>query len=70
LTRLRRSGTTDFTHAEGEEKGRARSGTYVLEADTLKIHDNADDLGKGRPAAFATEPGSRRVPVKVKREGR
>jgi len=70
LTRLRRSGTIDFTHAEGAEKGRTRSGTYVLEADALKTRDNADDLGKGRPAAFATEPGSGRVPVNDKREGR
>ena len=70
MTRLRRSGTIDFTHAEGEEEGRTRSGTYVLEADALKTQGNAEDLGKGRPAAFATEPGSGRVPVNFKREGR
>lgn len=54
----------------GEEKQRTRLDTYVLEADALKTHDNADDLGKRRPAAFVTESSSGRVPVNVKREGR
>ena len=45
-------------------------GIYLLEGDGLKICDNADDPGKGRPAAFATEPGSGRVLVNFKRAER
>ena len=33
----------------------------------FRIRDNADDLAKGRPAVFATEPGSGRVLVSFKR---
>jgi len=60
--------TIDFKHSRGEAMGKAWLGIYLLEGDVLKICDNADDLGKGRPAAFATEPGSGRVLVTFKRE--
>ena len=60
----------DFKHAEGPSKGKTWLGIYLLEGDGLKICDNADDPSKGRPAAFATEPGSGRVLVTFKRAGR
>jgi len=59
--------TIDFTNTRGEAKGRVWQGIYLLEGDGLKICDNADDLSKGRPAAFATEPGSGRVLVVFRR---
>jgi len=62
--------TIDFTHTRGEAKGKTWQGIYLLEGDVLKICDNADDLAKGRPAALTTEPGSGRVLVTFKREGR
>ena len=60
----------DFTHTEGEAKGKTWLGIYLLEGSGLKICDNADDPGKGRPAAFVTEPGSGRVLVNFTRAGR
>ena len=60
----------DFTHTEGETKGKTWLGIYLLEGSGLKICDNADDPGKGRPAAFVTEPGSGRVLVNFTRAGR
>ena len=60
----------DFTHTEGEAKGKTWPGIYLLEGSGLKICDNADDPGKGRPAAFVTEPGSGRVLVNFTRAGR
>jgi uncharacterized protein (TIGR03067 family) len=60
----------DFTHTRGEAKGKSWLGIYLLEGDVLKICDNADDLAKGRPGALTTEPGSGRVLVTFKREGR
>jgi uncharacterized protein (TIGR03067 family) len=59
--------TIDFTHTRGEAKGKVWQGIYLLEGDGLKICDNADDLSKGRPAAFATEPRSGRVLVVFRR---
>jgi uncharacterized protein (TIGR03067 family) len=64
----RKPATIDFTHTRGEAKGKAWLGVYRLEGDVLKICDNADDLAQGRPAAFATEPGSGRVLVTFRRE--
>jgi uncharacterized protein (TIGR03067 family) len=61
--------TIDFTHTSGEAKGKIWQGISLLEGDGLKICDNADDLAKGRPAVFATEPGSGRVLVSFKRAG-
>jgi uncharacterized protein (TIGR03067 family) len=60
----------DFTHTEGEAKGKTWLGIYLLEGSGLKICDNADDPGKGRPAALVTEPGSGRVLVNFTRAGR
>lgn len=57
----------DFTQTSGEAKGKSWQGIYLRKGDGLKICDNADDPGKGRPTAFATEPGSGRVLVNFKR---
>jgi uncharacterized protein (TIGR03067 family) len=62
--------TIDFTHTNGVAKGTSWLGIYLLEGNVLKICDNADDLAKGRPVAFATELGSGRVLVNFRREGR
>ena len=62
--------TIDFTHARGGAKGKTWLGIYRLEGEALKICDNADDLAKGRPAAFSTEAGSGRVLLSFKRGGR
>jgi uncharacterized protein (TIGR03067 family) len=59
--------TIDFTNTIGEAKGKIWLGIYLLEGDSLKICDNADDVSRGRPAAFATEPGSGRVLVIFRR---
>jgi uncharacterized protein (TIGR03067 family) len=59
--------TIDFTNTRGEAKGKIWLGIYLLEGDNLKICDNADDVAKGRPAAFATEPGSGLVLVMFRR---
>ena len=48
----------DFTHKEGVPKGKAWKGIYVLDGDTLTICDNAPNLNKGRPTAFAARRGS------------
>ncbi len=64
----RKPATIDFTHTRGEAKGKTWLGVYRLEGDVLKICDNADDLAKERPAAFATELGSGRVLATFKRE--
>ena len=43
----------DFEHTEGALKGQAWQGIYALDGDTLTVCDNAPNLAKGRPAAFA-----------------
>ena len=48
----------DFAHTLGALNGKAWEGIYRLDGDTLTICDNAADLAKGRPAAFATKRGS------------
>jgi uncharacterized protein (TIGR03067 family) len=70
LDPVTRPHAVDFTHTDGEAKGNTWLGIYLLETDGLRICDNADDLGKGRPAAFTTEPSSGRVLVYFKRAGR
>jgi uncharacterized protein (TIGR03067 family) len=57
----------DFNHTDGAVKGKAWKGIYALEGDTLKVCDNAPDLGKGRPAAFETKSGSGYVLITFKR---
>jgi uncharacterized protein (TIGR03067 family) len=59
--------TIDFTNTRGEATGKVWQGIYLLDGDSLKICDNADDVSKGRPAAFATEPASGRVLVVFRR---
>jgi len=61
--------TIDFKHTRGQALGKGWLGIFLLEGDVLKICDNADDLARGRPAAFATEPGSGQVLITFKREG-
>jgi uncharacterized protein (TIGR03067 family) len=57
----------DFEHTEGELKGKAWKGIYALKGDTLRICDNAPDLTKPRPTAFAAKRGSGYVLVTFKR---
>lgn len=63
----RNPATIDFTHTRGEAKGKVWQGIYLQQGDGMKICDNAADVSKGRPAAFATEPGSGRVLVIFRR---
>jgi uncharacterized protein (TIGR03067 family) len=51
----------DFTHTEGDLKGKAWKGIYALTGDTLKICDNAPNLEKGRPTALKAKSGSGHV---------
>ena len=48
----------DFAHTLGALNGKAWKGIYKLDGDTLTVCDNAADLAKARPAAFATTRGS------------
>ena len=57
----------DFTHTEGELKGKRWLGVYALEGDTLRIADNAPDMAKPRPAQLATKTGSGHVLLVFKR---
>jgi uncharacterized protein (TIGR03067 family) len=57
----------DFEHTEGELKGKTWKGIYALKGDTLRICDNAPDLTKPRPTAFAAKRGSGYVLVTFKR---
>ena len=57
----------DFKNTAGGMKGKAWLGIYELDGDALKICDNADDVAKGRPAAFVTEARSGQVLVNFKR---
>ena len=57
----------DFEHTKGELKGKAWMGIYSLEGDKLTICDNAPDLTKQRPAAFAACGGSGYVLVTFER---
>jgi uncharacterized protein (TIGR03067 family) len=57
----------DFEHTEGAVKGSAWKGIYALDGDTLRICDNAPNLGKGRPAAFEATKGSGYVLITFKR---
>jgi uncharacterized protein (TIGR03067 family) len=62
-----RPATIDFRNTAGEMKGKTWLGIYELEGDTLKICDNADDVARGRPAAFVTDAGSGQVLISFKR---
>ena len=57
----------DFAHAEGALKGKAWKGIYAVDGDTLRICDNAPDLGKGRPTAFEAAPGSGHILITFER---
>lgn len=48
----------DFAHTLGALRGKTWKGIYTLTGDRLTVCDNAADLTQGRPAAFATAPGS------------
>jgi hypothetical protein len=56
----------DFEHKAGALEGKAWKGIYALEGDMLTICDNAPNLGKGRPAAFAAKSGSGYVLIAFK----
>ena len=59
--------TIDFEHAAGVLKGTAWKGIYALDGDTLTVCDNAPNLSKGRPPAFAAKSGSGYVLISFKR---
>jgi uncharacterized protein (TIGR03067 family) len=62
-----RPAAIDFQHTEGARSGRAWKGIYAVDADTLRICDNAPNPDKGRPAAFEARTGSGHVLVTFKR---
>ena len=47
-----RPAAIDFTHQEGDLKGKVWKGIYALDRNKLIICDNAPDLEKVRPASF------------------
>jgi len=57
----------DFEHTKGTLKGKAWKGIYAQDGDTLRECDNAPDLAKGRPAAFAAKAGSGHIFITFKR---
>jgi uncharacterized protein (TIGR03067 family) len=57
----------DFEHTKGALKGKAWKGIYALDGDTLRECDNAPDLAKGRPTAFAAKRGSGHIFITFKR---
>lgn len=59
--------TIDFEHQDGALKGKTWMGIYVLDGDTMKICDNADNLAKGRPATFEAKSGSGYVLITFRR---
>jgi uncharacterized protein (TIGR03067 family) len=59
----------DFTHEDGALKGKMWKGIYALDGDTLTICDNAPNLEKDRPLAFAAKAGSGHVLIMFKRTG-
>jgi len=48
----------DLEHTEGVLKGKAWTGIYRLDGDTLTVCDNAPSLDKPRPVAFEAKRGS------------
>jgi len=67
LDRGARAAIIDFEHTEGALKGKTWKGIYALDGDTLRVCDNAPDLSRMRPKAFAAKSGSRYVLVTFKR---
>ena len=61
-----RPAAIDFTHQEGDLKGKVWKGIYALDRNKLIICDNAPDLEKVRPASF-DECGSGYVLVAFER---
>ena len=57
----------DFEHLEGELKGRAWRGIYVLSGDRLTICDNSGNLDRDRPTAFEAKAGSGHVLITFQR---
>ena len=57
----------DFEHAEGGLKGKTWKGIYVLDADTLTVCDNAENLDAARPSSFEAKSGSAYVLVTFSR---
>ena len=57
----------DFEHADGALAGKSWKGIYRLAGDSLTICDNAPNLDKERPTAFAAKAGSGDVLVTFKR---
>jgi uncharacterized protein (TIGR03067 family) len=61
-----RPAAIDFTHQDGDLKGKVWKGIYALDRNKLIICDNAPDLEKVRPASF-NECGSGYVLVTFER---
>src|SRR5262249_44818225 len=59
----KKAAAIDFTHTEGEAKGKTWLGIYRLDGDKLIICDNAYDLQKGRPTEFTTKADSGSIAV-------
>jgi uncharacterized protein (TIGR03067 family) len=60
----------DFHHTEGVLKAATWRGVYAMQGDTLTVADNAPDMGKARPAAFAAPANSGHVVVVFRRAAR
>ena len=57
----------DFEHTEGVLKGKAWTGIYRLDGDTLTVCDSVPNLDKPRPAAFEAKGGAGYVLITFKR---
>ena len=59
--------TIDFRNTAGEMKGKTWLGIYEMKGDVLRICDNADDVARGRPAAFVAGADSGHVLISFRR---
>ncbi len=57
----------DFEHTGGVLRKKVWNGIYKLDGDTLIICDNAPNLKKARPTAFAAKSGSGYILITFKR---
>jgi uncharacterized protein (TIGR03067 family) len=57
----------DFEHTAGALKGKVWKAIYALDGATLKTCDNAPDLARARPTAFAAKSGSGYILITFKR---
>jgi uncharacterized protein (TIGR03067 family) len=62
-----RPAAIDFEHTEGALAGAVWRGIYAVHGATLKVCDNAPDLDRSRPGAFAARRGSGYVLITFER---